>query len=91
MMGRLPACPRPDVKSCQLVYRGIVENDPCPGGADIHYWYLYRTVDFGGAIELDSEGSSWKWFSMSSVDLDKVIYPLKFFLTNNKIRSKILS
>ncbi len=80
-----------NVKSCKLVFNGIIKNDPCPGGADIHYWYLYKTHDFKGEIKLDSEGSGWKWFSIDEIDLDKTIYPVKYFLTNENIKSKILS
>jgi len=79
-----------DIKSCRLIYKGVIRNDSCPGGADIHYWYLYKTNDYKGRIKLDAEGAKWKWFSMDEIDLAKVTYPVRYFLTNKKIKSKIL-
>jgi len=79
-----------DIKKCKLIFKGLINNDPCPGGADIHYWYLYKASNFEGNIILDSEGSKWKWFSIDEINMDKVTYPVKYFLTNKNILSKIL-
>jgi 8-oxo-dGTP pyrophosphatase MutT (NUDIX family) len=73
------------VQNLDLIFEGLVENEPCVGGADVHYWYLYKTYSFEGDIQLDNEGKKWEWMKLEDIDLTKVVTPLKFFLTNKKV------
>jgi len=76
--------------NAKKIFEGFVEGDECVGGADIHYWHLYKSSNYEGKIKLDEEGSKWEWFNIKDIDLDKVTYPIKYFLLKKEVRDKLL-
>jgi len=77
------------INQAELIFEGEVKGDSCLGGADIHYWYLYKTKINSEAIKLDEEGSEWEWINYTSINPDKVVYPVKYFLMNKEIFKKL--
>ena len=78
------------IVNAEKIFEGFLEGDECVGGADIHYWYLYKSSDYKGKIKLDEEGSKWEWFDIKNIDLNKLTYPVRYFLEDEVIRNKLL-
>lgn len=78
-----------DAPHVDLLYEGNIFGDECLGGADIHYWHLYKTYVSVEDIRLDEEGSQWSWFKIADIDLNKITYPVKYFLTNKDVLNKL--
>ncbi len=77
-------------ENLKLIFEGEVIGDACLGGADIHYWHLYVANTSQENIQLDEEGSHWQWYPLSAIPKE-LTYPVKFFLSNENILSKISS
>ena len=77
------------INHAELIFQGKIYNESCLGGADIHYWYLYKAKITQKEIILDEEGSEWKWIALDHIDVDTVISPLKFFLISKEILEKL--
>ncbi len=71
-----------DVNRPKLIFEGEVRRDECVGGSDIHYWYLYIAEVNKVNITLNDEGRNWGWFGKYNVNLSKVTYPVRYFLTH---------
>ncbi len=67
------------------VFAGVIENEPCVGGADIHRWHAYGCKVEGSAqVKLDSEGESWGWYDLVSLNADNTVSPVLFMLGQQK-------
>lgn len=77
------------VTNLTSIFSGIVKEDSCPGGADIHNWNLYRTHTWTGDITLNEEGSKWAWFAHTAIPKEHVVPSLRFFLSREKISQMI--
>lgn len=59
--------------------------DSCRRGCDHHLWHLYlvKIKSSDQAIKLNDEASSFRWFSLADIALEKkVTYPLIYIVTN---------
>jgi len=75
----------------RLIFEGVLEDDPCPGGADIHYWYLYHAVRWEGSPSVMEEGVRLKWVVPEKIAFDDIVPPLRVLLCNDAVRTAIMN
>lgn len=74
-----------DLPDAKLIFAGLIKQDECMGGADIHQWYLYLSKVETAEVKLDDEGSRFGWFTLDNLP-DNITFPVRYLLGQNAVR-----